>query len=525
MTVIQRIVPGSSEWKQKHEASRDLEAALKRRIGGEVRFDAASRAMYATDHSIYRQVPIGVVIPRDNEDVIATVNACHARNVPILGRGCGSSLAGQCCNVAVVLDFSKYMNRILALDPDGRQARVQPGLINDQLREAARRHGLTFAPDPATHQWCTLGGNIGNNSCGAHTVMGGKTVDNVEELEILTYDGLHVRVGQTSDDLYDLIQRAGGRRAEIYRRLKILAAEYGDDIRREYPDIPRRVSGYNLDDLLPEKGFHVARSLVGSESTCALTLSATVRLLHEPPARALMILSYPDVARAADDVEEIRGYHPTALEGFQDTVPRHLRQKGKDLPGMRLLPEGGAWLLVEFGGETLDEANDRVEKAYRQLRRIGTGALDMRLVEKPEEQSQVWDVRESGVGSSRVEWAEEAWPGWEDAAVPPAKLGNYLRDFDALTKRHGYRYTLFGHFGHGCIHTRITFDLKTAQGVRTYRRFMEEAADLCVSYGGSLSGEHGDGQAKGELLPKMYGPRVIQAFRDFKTIWDPDWRM
>ena len=525
MAIIQRIIPSENGQTRSNAEARELEAVLRRTVGGEVRFDAASRAMYATDHSIYRHVPVGVVIPRDNDDVMATVAACHERGVPILGRGCGTSLAGQCCNVAVVLDFSKYMNRILALDPDSRTARVQPGLINDTLRHAARQYGLTFAPDPATHQFCTLGGNIGNNSCGAHTVMGGKTVDNVEELEILTYDGLHMRVGETPDAQFDLIQRAGGRRAEIYRRLKALAAEYGDDVRKEYPDIPRRVSGYNLDDLLPEKGFHVARALVGSESTCALTLSAVVRLLHEPPKRALMVLSYPGVAEAADDVVEIRGFGPTAIEGFQDTVTQNLLKKNKDLPGIRLLPEGGGWLLVEFGGETQAEANDRVEKAYRQLRRGGTRALEMHLVEKPEDQAAVWDVRESGVGSSRVEWDLEAWPSWEDSAVPPAKLGNYLRDFDALTKRHNYRYNLYGHFGDGCVHTRISFDLKTAHGVRNFRSFMEEAADLCLSYGGSLSGEHGDGQAKGELLHKMYSPRLIGAFREFKRIWDPDWRM
>ena len=226
-----------------------------------------------------------------------------------------------------------------------------------------------------------------------------------------------------------------------------------------------------------------------------------------------MVLAYPDVGRAADDVVEIHSYGPTALEGFQDTVVRHLREKGKPAPGARFLPDGGAWLLAEFGGETPAEANDKVETAYRRLRRFGTHATEMRLIEQPEDQAEVWHVRESGVGASRVEWEEEAWPSWEDAAVPPARLGDYLRDFDKLNQRYGYRYTLFGHFGQGCIHTRITFDLKTEKGVRTFRKYMHEAADLCLSYGGSLSGEHGDGQAKGELLPKMFGPRLMEAFR------------
>ena len=509
MSIVQRITPTlNAVTRRQHDATRELEAALTGRIAGEVRFDTASRALYATDHSIYRHVPVGVVIPRNEEDVIATVAACRERAVPILGRGCGTSLAGQCCNVAVVLDFSKYMNRLLALDPDSRTAKVQPGLINDQLREAARRHGLTFAPDPATHQFCTLGGNIGNNSCGAHTILGGKTVDNVEELDILTYRGERMRVGATSEEQFELIQRAGGRRADIYSKLKGLAAEYGDEVRQRYPDIPRRVSGYNLDDLLPEKGFHVARSLVGSESTLVLVLAATVRLLHQPPSRALMVLGYPDVARAAEDVMEIRGFGPTALEGFQNTVVNHMLQKGKHLPGVRFLPEGNAWLLVEFGGENQKQANDHVEKAYRRLRRVGTHATEMRSGRERA-------GADRGVGHPRIgggfqprRWEEEAWPSWEDAAVPPAKLADYLRDFDKLNKRYGYRYTLYGHFGDGCIHTRMTFDLKTADGVRLFRKYMHEAADLCLSYGGSLSGEHGDGQAKGELLPKMFGPRA-----------------
>ncbi|MGE3781650.1 MAG: FAD-binding and (Fe-S)-binding domain-containing protein [Alphaproteobacteria bacterium] len=519
-----RRAPEAPTKKQK-EAARDLAAALERTIGGEVRFDAGSRALYAHDLSIYRHVPIGVVVPRDADDVIAAVAACRERDVPILGRGCGTSLSGQTCNVAVVIDFSKYMNRLLALDPDAKLARVQPGLINDQLREAARKHGLTFAPDPATHKYCTLGGNIGNNSCGAHTLTGGKTVDNVDELEILTYDGLRMTVGATSEDAHALIERAGGRRAEIYRRLKDLASRYGDEIRARYPNIPRRVSGYNLDDLLPEKGFNVARSLVGSESTCALTLSATLRLLDAPAARALVVLSYDSAAAAADEVHEIRGFGPIALEGFQHHVIDNMALKGKHPLGARLLPDAGAYLLVEFGGDSQKEANGKAEDAFAALRRIGTGAREMRLFEREEEQQTIWQVRESGVGASRVPEGEEAWPSWEDAAVPPEKLGDYLREFDKLNTRYDYAYPLFGHFGDGCVHARMTFGLKTADGIRKFRAYMQEAADLCLSCGGSLSGEHGDGQAKGELLPKMFGPDLIQAFRDFKTIWDPHWRM
>ncbi|HEX6839888.1 MAG TPA: FAD-linked oxidase C-terminal domain-containing protein [Stellaceae bacterium] len=509
---------------QRREAE-GLAAELSRRIAGEVRFDRGSRALYATDLSIYRQVPVGVVIPKSAEDVEATLEACRARGVPILGRGCGTSLSGQTCNVAVVLDFSKYMNRILALDPDGRRARVQPGVINDELRAAARRYGLTFAPDPATHKYCTIGGNIGNNSCGVHTVLGGKTVDNVEELDILTYDGLRFSVGATSDDQFDLILRGGGRRAEIYRALRALRDRYGDEIRRRYPDIPRRVSGYNLDDLLPEKGFHVARALVGSESTCALTLAATVRLIPWPSHRALLLLGYPDIARAADDVGELRGFGPVGLEAFDGHVLDNMLRKGEAPPGKRLLPDGRAWLLVEFGGDEQREANAKAEKAYARLKRMRSHAQGMRLVETSEEQDKIWYIRENGVGASRVPGEEEAWPSWEDAAVPPERLGDYLRDFATLNEKYGYKATVFGHFGDGCVHARMTFGLKTAPGVARFRAYMEEASDLCLNYGGSLSGEHGDGQAKGELLPKMFGAEIVQAFREFKSIWDPHWRM
>ncbi|HEY7299537.1 MAG TPA: FAD-linked oxidase C-terminal domain-containing protein [Xanthobacteraceae bacterium] len=530
MTTIEQILPRTHDRaplttrRRSREAAVDLRNELERRLDGEVRFDTGSRALYATDLSIYRHVPIGVVVPRSDEDVIATVAACSARKVPILARGCGTSLSGQCCNVAVVIDFSKYMNRILALDPDGRLAKVQPGIVNDDLRHAAARFGLTFAPDPATHRYCTLGGNIGNNSCGAHTFWGGKTVDNVEALDVLTYDGLRMRVGATSADDLDLIGRAGGRRAEIYSKLKALADRYGDEIRRRYPKIPRRVSGYNLDDLLPENGFHVARALVGSESTCALTLSATVRLLPSPPARALLIIGYEDLAEAADDVPAIRELGATALEGFQRHVVSNLEHKGKPHAGAKLLPEGDAWLMVEFGGEEQAEANANAERASRRLQH-DSRATGMRVIESADDQSAIWELRESGVGASHIPGEEEAWPSWEDAAVPPERLGSYLREFKKLNERYGYRYTLFGHFGDGCIHARMTFGLKTAQGVANFRSYMEEAADLCLAYGGSLSGEHGDGQAKGELLPRMFGQEIIQAFREFKSIWDPHWRM
>jgi FAD/FMN-containing dehydrogenase len=353
------------------------------------------------------------VIPRDSSDVEETVEACRKRNVPVLGRGCGTSLAGQTCNVAVVIDFSKYMNRLLALDPQKRRARVEPGIIWDDLNKTAEKHRLTFAPDPATHRYCTIGGMIGNNSCGVHSVMGGRTSDNVEELEVLTYEGLRLRVGKTSDAELERIIHEGGRRGEIYAGLKGLRDRFASDIRKRYPQIPRRVSGYNLDELLPEKGFNVARGLAGTESTCAMVLSATVRLLDSPPHRALLVVGFPDIFLAGDHSALIRSYGCIGLEGFEQHVIENMTRKGNPPQGAKLLPEGGAWLLAEFGGETRDEAWDKAYGALRKLRTQGKAHLDMKVIEDPRDQEQVWHIRESGVGASRVPGAEEAWPSWD----------------------------------------------------------------------------------------------------------------
>jgi FAD/FMN-containing dehydrogenase/Fe-S oxidoreductase len=453
------------------------------------------------------------------------VEECRQRGIPILGRGCGTSLAGQTCNVAVVIDFSKYLNRLVALDPEGKLARVEPGIIRDDLDHPAQRHGLTFAPDPATHQYCTIGGMIGNNSCGVHSVMGGKTAANIEELDILTYGGLRMRVGRTSATELERIVAEGGRRGDIYRKLRDLRDHYAALVRERFPRIPRRVSGYNLDELLPENGFHVARALVGSEGTCVIVLGATTRLMDSPPHRAILVIGYPDLFRAGDNAAPIRKYGPIGLEAFQAHVIENMKRKGKAVAGAKLLPEGDTWLVVEFGGETKDEASGRAREAQNEIEAHLQGHIAMKVIDDPAEQQQVWHIREAGVGASRVPNVEDAWPSWEDAAVAPEVLGDYLRDFDRLLRKYQYRWTIFGHFGDGCVHCRITFDLKTAEGVRTYRSFMEEAADLVVGYGGSLSGEHGDGQARAELLPKMFGNELVQAFREFKSIWDPQWKM
>jgi FAD/FMN-containing dehydrogenase/Fe-S oxidoreductase len=498
-----------------------LAAELRNQLRGEVRFDTGSRALYATDASNYRQIPIGVVIPRDADDVIQTLATCRRFSAPVLARGGGTSLAGQCCNVAVVMDMSKYMNRVLHLDPDRKSARVQPGVVLDDLRDQAEEHGLTFGPDPATHSHCTLGGMIGNNSCGIHSVMAGRTADNVEELDILLYDGTRLRVGPTSEEELERIIREGGRKGEIYSRLEDLRDRHAERIRERYPKIPRRVSGYNLDELLPENGFHVARALVGSEGTCVTILEATLRLVHSPSARTLLVLGYPDVYHAGDHIPEVMEHGPVGLEGIDHRLVGYMEKKGLHTRDLHLLPDGQGWLLAEFGGDTKDESNEKARALMKALQKKGDPP-SMKLYTDRAEEEMVWEVRESGLGATAfVPGEHDTWPGWEDAAVPPERLGGYLRDFRQLLKKHGYEGALYGHFGQGCVHTRINFELKTAEGIRNYRSFVEEAADLVNSYGGSFSGEHGDGQARAELLPKLYGEDLVGAFREFKAIWDP----
>jgi len=502
-----------------------LASALSRHVRGEVRFDDGSRALYATDGSNYRQIPIGVVIPRDADDVVATISLAREHGAPILCRGGGTSLAGQCCNVAVVLDFSKYMAEILEIDPVRRIARVQPGVILDNLRNAAEKHHLTFGPDPATHDRCTLGGMIGNNSCGAHSVMAGKTDDNIEDLDILTYDGVRMKVGKTSDAELEKIIAAGGRRGEIYAGLRKLRDTYSDLIKKRYPNIPRRVSGYNLNCLLPENGFHVARALVGSEGTCATVLEASCRLVESPPERVLLLIAYPDVFQCADRVPEIMAHHPIGLEGIDELLVEFTRRKRLSPEGLALLPPGGGWLFAEFGATTAAQAESQARELMRTLNN-SANPPQMRLFTDQQQAKRVWEVRESALGAtSHVPDEAPGWEGWEDAAVTPEKLGSYLRDLFKMMKGYGYRSALYGHFGHACVHMRINFDLQSKPGIANYRKFVEAAADLVISYGGSLSGEHGDGQSRAELLPKMFGPELIQAFREFKALWDPDWKM
>ena len=469
-------------------------------------------------------MPLGVINPRHEGDVARVLEMARENRLPILPRGAGTALAGQATNTAIVLDFSRYMNQVIAIDPDQRTAIVEPGLVQSHLDAALTPHGLFFAPDPATKDRCTLGGMIGNNSCGAHSAAYGKTVDNVVSLDALLYDGTRLEFGGGGEGEYASALTTGGRRAELYRHLRTLIDAHGPLVRERYPQIPRRVSGYNLDELLPERGFNLARAIVGSEGTLAIVLKATVRVVPKPRRLALVVLGFDDVFIAADQMPWLLGHRPEALEGFDDRLPEFAKAKGLD--AVRMLPDGRAFLIIELGGANEDEIRERahrmVQEAVRNVACVGHAVLFERS-----EQLAVWGLRESGLGASAlIPGNPRTWPGAEDCAVPPAHLGEYLRRFkQTLDHRQLVAATYYGHFGEGCVHCRINFDLFTKPGVATFRAAMTDIAELVAEFGGSLSGEHGDGLARSELLPKMFGDRLIDVFRDFKTAFDPDHRM
>lgn len=477
----------------------ELERTLREKLRGEVDFGAAARALTTMDASNYRRVPVGVVAPRDADDVAAALTVCAAAGVPVVPRGGGTSIAGQATGVGVVLDLTRHLNALVSVDPEARTAVVQPGLVLDRLRDAVRPYGLTFGPDPSTHSRCTLGGMIGNNACGAHSVAWGTTADNVTELAVTTYGGTAHRIGT------GWAGTPTGLRELVTANLGLLRTGMP-------PGFSRRISGYGgLDALLPEHGVGAARAFCGSEGTLGVVTEAVVRLVEVPRAPVLAVLGYADESAAAEAAAGLLPYGPLTVEGMaQDLVGDTASQ----------LPRGGAWLFVEMPDEG----------AARALLRAAD-AVDRLLVTDPAAQRALWRIREDAAGTAtRMSGGTSrtksggggmAWPGWEDCAVPPARLGAYLREFRALLAAHGLRGTPYGHFGEGCVHVRIDFDLVSAPGIARFRAFSGELADLVVEHGGSLSGEHGDGQARAELLPKMYGADMIRLFGAYKDVWDP----
>lgn len=506
----------------------ELEHALASTVDAEVRFDAGTRAAYSTDSSNYRQVPIGVVAPRSVDAGVRAAEICRQFDAPLLSRGGGTSLGGQCTNVAVVLDWTKYCNHLVSHDPASRTCIVEPGIVYDVLNRKLAVHGQKFGPKPSTHSHCALGGMIGNNACGASAQLYGKTVDNVRRLEILTYDGLRCWVGpEMTEDELDAAILAGGRYGEICLRLREIRDTYRDEIRRYYPDIPRRVSGYNLDSLLPDDGLDLARLLTGSEGTLVTVLHAELDLVPTVPATAMVVLGYDDIVTAADIVPELLSHcQPLQLEAVGGELTHFIREQGMFLDSLAQLPTGSSWLFVQLGAESAAQADEQARHLIHALGKSTTDD-DVAISEDPEREEQMLKAREAGLGATaRPPDMPESWEGWEDSAVSPEFLGDYLRDLLALFREFDYeRPALYGHFGQGCVHIRSPFRLKSAPGVATFREFIRRASQLVSSYGGSLSGEHGDGQARGEMLEIMFGARLIRAFAEVKGIFDPANRM
>ncbi|SDD12942.1 FAD/FMN-containing dehydrogenase [Rhodococcus tukisamuensis] len=473
-------------------------ATLRTRIAGEVDDATRRRAEYSSDASNYRVVPAAVVFPRSAEDVAATLDLGREHGLPITARGAGTSVAGNAIGPGLVLDFSRHLGRILELDPGSRTAVVQPGVVLGALQRAAAPHRLRFGPDPSTQDRCTLGGMIGNNACGPRAVAWGRTSDNVRSLRILDGTGKPRTLG---DDL----GAVPGLARLVTANLAVLRTELGR--------FDRQVSGFSLEHLLPERGHRLARAFVGTEGTCGLILDATVDLVPVPAATALAVLGYPDMPSAADDVPALLTAQPLAVEGIDARLVDVVRRHHGTVPD---LPRGAGWLFVEMAGDTAAEALDRAAAVCR-----AAGAVDTRVLATGAESAALWRIRADGVGlSGRTRDGHPAWPGWEDAAVPQDRLGRYLREFEDLTREHGVDGLLYGHFGDGCVHVRL--DLPIADAPTRFRAFLVDAATLVASHGGSMSGEHGDGRARSELLPLMYSPAALSAFAGFKDLFDPD---
>ncbi|SDS60925.1 FAD-binding and (Fe-S)-binding domain-containing protein [Actinoplanes derwentensis] len=484
--------------------SADLTAALRRAGITDILTDAAHRSAYSSDASLYRVVPQAIVRPRHDDDVLAALAVSRELGVPITARGAGTSVAGNAIGSGLILDFSRHMNKVLDVDGEARTARVQAGTVQSVLQAAAKPYGLRFGPDPSTHTRCTIGGMIGNNSCGARTLGYGRTSDNTVGLRAYTIEGEEL-----------LTNPLKGAEA-VVSSLRNVIGEHLAIGRTEFATFGRQVSGYAVEHLLPENGFNLTEFLVGSEGTLAVLTEATVRLVADPVHRTMIVLGYPDFGTAGDIIPKILEFKPTACEGLDHRICDVVRsRRGPD--AVPPLPAGTAWLMIEIAGDDPDEVRSRVDGLV-----AAAEAVDHRIVEDVAEAAPLWKIREDGAGlAGRAPSGRPAHAGWEDAAVPPARIGAYLRDFDALATRHGLSNMPYGHLGDGCVHVRLDFPLDKPDGPALFRAFLEDAADLVVSYGGSLSGEHGDGRARSELLSRMYSPDAMNLFRQIKGVFDP----
>jgi FAD/FMN-containing dehydrogenase/Fe-S oxidoreductase len=505
---------------------RDLVRELRRRVRGEVRFDAVTRALYSTDASIYEIEPLGVVLPRDAEDIHAVVEITRAAKTPLLPRGGGTSLAGQTVGRAVVLDCSKYMNTVLEINAEAGWARVQPGVVRHELLRALAPSGLIYGPETSTSTRATIGGMIGNNSSGSRSIVYGKTVDTVVGMQVRLADGAGVSFEDLAPEEAARRARRDGTEGRIYREVLRIVEEARDEVARRFPRVQRRVGGYNLDAFPAGGPVNLGKLITGSEGTLGVVTEATVRLARKPPATVLAVFQFDDVIPALEYTAEILQTHPTAVELTDRYVIRMARQTG-DLSRRLTFVEGdpGALIAVEYAGESHAALTPSLDALEALMRRAGYRG-EMRRILDPAAQANLWAVREAGVGLLLgMKTARKPVAFVEDSAVDPSRIAEYTRRFREIVRRHGTEASFYGHASVGLLHTRPLLDLREPRDVAEMRAIAEEVSDLVHEFGGALSGEHGDGLSRGEFIRKMFGPALYAAFREVKAAFDPESRM
>ena len=512
---------------------RDLEEMLRQRVAGEVRFDPFSRVLYSTDASIYQMEPVGVVIPRNKDDVLAVMEVARDNRVPVLARAGGTSLAGQTVNHAIVTDFSKYLNQVVEVNQEESWARVQPGIVLDQLNRELLPHGLMYAPDPTTSSRACVGGGVGNNTCGAHSVIYGKTLDHIMELDVVLADGAEAHFRPLDAGELEVKLSGGGLESDIYRGVRRLAHDNAAEIAARYPNIMRRVSGYNLDEFVPplsptggrggEGGFNLAKMVVGSEGTLCVATEVKVNLVPRPTMTGLSVVHFADIFQASEAVKEILNHGPSSIEIMDKNVLDRSRQSMGLSTAMAFIQgDPGAILAVEFYGESEAELTAKTEglKADMERRRLGYACVN--LLDRAS-QANVWSVRKNGLGLlMSMHGDAKPLPFVEDTAVDPENMGAFVRQFDEIVRNHGTEASYYGHASVGCLHIRPVVSLKDQAGVDKMYSIADEISDLVKEFGGSLSGEHGDGIVRGVWNEKMFGPEIYQMFRELKSTFDPD---
>ncbi len=501
----------------------ELADEIRRRVNGEVRFDPFSRVLYSTDASIYQMEPVGVVIPRDADDVLAVMEVARDNRIPVLPRGGGTGLAGQTVNHAIVLDFSKYMNGLLEVNREEGWARVQPGIVLDHLNRQLAPQGLMYAPDPTTASRACVGGGIGNNTCGAHSVIYGKTLDHVKELNVVLSDASRAHFRQLEGRQLEDKLAGDGLESDIYRSVLRVARQHIPEIEARYPKIMRRVSGYNLDDFIHDGPVNLARMAVGSEGTLCVTTEAKVNLVARPVMTALAVLHFVDIFEASEAVKEILAHGPSSIEIMDKNVLDRSRQSLGLSANMAFIEgDPGAILAVEFYGESQAELHGKLDGLKSDMERRRLGYACVNLLE-PAAQANVWGVRKNGLGLlMSMHGDAKPLPFVEDTAVDPEKMGPFVRQFDEIVRNHGTEAAYYGHASVGCLHIRPVVSLKDQVGIDRMVSIADEISDLTREYGGSLSGEHGDGIVRGVWTEKMFGPEIVDAFREVKRAFDPD---